>query len=46
MANESHVSLVWLQRKVVAPIIEFSSIQRIEEALEARSKQLIDKEEG
>jgi aryl-alcohol dehydrogenase-like predicted oxidoreductase len=41
----SHVSLAWLNRRVTAPIIGFSSPARINEALEARGKQLSDEEE-
>lgn len=41
----SHVSLAWLNRRVAAPIIGFSSIDRMEEALAARGKVLTDEEE-
>jgi aryl-alcohol dehydrogenase-like predicted oxidoreductase len=41
----SHVSLAWLNRRVVAPIIGFSSVERIEDALAARGKELSDEEE-
>ena len=41
----SHVSLAWLNRRVVAPIIGFSSVERIDDALAARGKELSDEEE-
>lgn len=42
----SHVSLAWLNRRVTAPIIGFSSVERMDEALAARGKQLTDEEEN
>lgn len=41
----AHVSLAWLNRRVTAPIIGFSSVERIDEALEARGKELSREEE-
>lgn len=41
----SHVSLAWLNRRIVAPIVGFSSIERIDEALDARGKELTHDEE-
>ncbi|KAF2472342.1 Aldo/keto reductase [Lindgomyces ingoldianus] len=41
----SHVALAWLNRRVTAPIIGFSSVERIDEALAARGKALTDEEE-
>lgn len=41
----SHVSLAWLNRRVSAPIIGFSSETRMDEALAARGKVLTDEEE-
>jgi aryl-alcohol dehydrogenase-like predicted oxidoreductase len=41
----SHVALAWLNRRVTAPIIGFSSPERIEEALSARGKTLTEEEE-
>ncbi|KAK4182091.1 Aldo/keto reductase [Podospora australis] len=41
----SHVSLAWLNRRVTAPIIGFSSIDRIDDALAARGKLLTEQEE-
>ncbi|KAI0180104.1 aldo/keto reductase [Hypoxylon sp. FL1284] len=41
----SHVALAWISRRVASPIIGFSSIARIDEALAARGKFLTDEEE-
>lgn len=41
----SHVALAWINQRVTSPIIGFSSIARIEEAIEARGKILTDEEE-
>ncbi|KAJ3543808.1 hypothetical protein NM208_g3385 [Fusarium decemcellulare] len=41
----SHVSLAWLNRRVTAPIIGFSSVERIDEALAAIGKELTFDEE-
>ncbi|CAE7020907.1 Aldo-keto reductase [Pyrenophora teres f. teres] len=41
----SHVALAWLNRRVTAPIIGFSSAERIDEALAARGKVLTEEEE-
>jgi aryl-alcohol dehydrogenase-like predicted oxidoreductase len=41
----AHVGLAWLNRRVTAPIIGFSSVERIDEALEARGKELSREEE-
>jgi aryl-alcohol dehydrogenase-like predicted oxidoreductase len=41
----SHVSLAWLNRRVTAPIIGFSSSERIYEALAACGKELTEEEE-
>jgi aryl-alcohol dehydrogenase-like predicted oxidoreductase len=41
----SHVALAWLNRRVTAPIIGFSSVERIDEALGAKGKGLTDEEE-
>lgn len=41
----SHVSLAWLNRRVTAPIVGFSSSERIDEALAARGKVLTEDEE-
>jgi aryl-alcohol dehydrogenase-like predicted oxidoreductase len=41
----SSVALAWINKRVAAPIIGFSSIERMEEALEARGKELTEEEE-
>jgi len=41
----SHVALAWINKKVSSPIIGFSSVERIDEAVEARGKTLTDEEE-
>ena len=41
----SHVSLAWLNRRVTAGIIGFSTTERIDEALAARGKELSEEEE-
>ncbi|KAK5991452.1 Aldo-keto reductase [Cladobotryum mycophilum] len=41
----SHVALAWLNRRVTAPIIGFSSVERIDEALAANGKELTETEE-
>jgi aryl-alcohol dehydrogenase-like predicted oxidoreductase len=41
----NHVALAWLNRRVTAPIIGFSSAERIDEALAARGKALNNEEE-
>ena len=40
-----HVALAWLNRRVTAPIIGFSSAERIDETLAAKGKELTDEEE-
>ena len=40
----SDVSLAWIKRKVTSPVVGFSSIGRIDEALDVRSKDLSDEE--
>jgi diketogulonate reductase-like aldo/keto reductase len=42
----SHVALAWLSRRVAAPIIGFSSVERIDDALAARGKLLTEEEEA
>jgi aryl-alcohol dehydrogenase-like predicted oxidoreductase len=42
----SHVALAWLNRRVTAPIIGFSSAERIDDALDARGKLLTEEEEA
>lgn len=41
----SHVALAWINKRVSSPIIGFSSVERMDEALEVRGKVLTDEEE-
>jgi aryl-alcohol dehydrogenase-like predicted oxidoreductase len=41
----SHVALAWINKRVSSPIIGFSSVARIDEAIAARGKTLTDEEE-
>lgn len=41
----SHVALAWINKRVASPIIGFSSLQRMEDALQARGKTLTEEEE-
>ena len=41
----SHVALAWINKRCTSPIIGFSTVERIEEALDARGKVLTDEEE-
>ena len=41
----SQVALAWTLKRVTSPIIGFSSVQRIEDALSARGKELTEEEE-
>lgn len=41
----SHVALAWINKRVSSPIIGFSSVERIDEALEVRGKELTPEEE-
>jgi len=41
----SHVALSWINKRVTSPIIGFSSIARMDEAIAARGKVLTDEEE-
>jgi aryl-alcohol dehydrogenase-like predicted oxidoreductase len=41
----SHVALAWINKRVTSPIIGFSSIERMDEALDARGKELTEEEE-
>lgn len=43
--NMSHVALAWINKRVTSPIIGFSSLQRMEDALQARGKTLTEEEE-
>ncbi|KAL8926844.1 MAG: hypothetical protein Q9208_002653 [Pyrenodesmia sp. 3 TL-2023] len=41
----SHVALAWANKRISSPIVGFSSIKRIDEALEVRGKELSEEEE-
>lgn len=41
----SHVALAWLNKRVTSPIIGFSSVARMDEALDVRGKRLTEDEE-
>jgi aryl-alcohol dehydrogenase-like predicted oxidoreductase len=41
----SHVALAWINKRISSPIIGFSSIERMDEATEARGKTLTEEEE-
>ncbi|KAK2756188.1 hypothetical protein FQN54_005596 [Arachnomyces sp. PD_36] len=41
----SQVTLAWILKRVTSPIIGFSSVERIEEAMSARGKELTEEEE-
>ena len=41
----AHVSLAWINKRVASPIIGFSSVERIEQALGAKGKVLSEEEE-
>ncbi|EWG38343.1 alcohol dehydrogenase [Fusarium verticillioides 7600] len=40
----AHVALAWINQRVTSPIIGFSSVERIEQAIGARGKKLSDEE--
>lgn len=41
----AHVALAWINKRVSSPIIGFSSVERMDEALGANGKSLTDEEE-
>jgi len=41
----SHVALAWINKRISSPIIGFSSVERMDEALEANGKTLTEEEE-
>jgi aryl-alcohol dehydrogenase-like predicted oxidoreductase len=41
----SQVALAWINKRISSPIIGFSSIDRIDEAIEVRGKTLTEEEE-
>ncbi|KAH7227427.1 NADP-dependent oxidoreductase domain-containing protein [Fusarium oxysporum] len=40
----AHVALAWINQRITSPIIGFSSVERIEQAIGARGKKLSDEE--
>jgi aryl-alcohol dehydrogenase-like predicted oxidoreductase len=42
----SHVALAWLNKRVSSPIIGFTSVEEMNDALEARGKVLTEEEEN
>jgi aryl-alcohol dehydrogenase-like predicted oxidoreductase len=43
--KQSQVALAWINKRISSPIIGFSSIERIDEAIEVRGKRLTEEEE-
>jgi len=41
----SQVALAWINKRIASPIIGFSSVERIDEAIEVRGKKLTEEEE-
>ena len=41
----SHIALAWINKRISSPIIGFSSIERMDEAVEVRGKSLTEEEE-
>lgn len=41
----SQVALAWINKRVSSPIVGFSSVERIDDALAANGKELSDEEE-
>jgi aryl-alcohol dehydrogenase-like predicted oxidoreductase len=41
----SQVALAWINKRITSPIIGFSSVERMDEALEVRGKTLTEEEE-
>lgn len=41
----SQVALAWINKRISSPIIGFSSVERLDEALEANGKELSEEEE-
>jgi len=41
----SQVALAWINKRITSPIIGFSSIERIDEAIDVRGKKLTEEEE-
>lgn len=43
--KQSQVALAWINKRISSPIIGFSSVERIDEAIDVRGKTLTDEEE-
>ena len=41
----SHVATAWINKRVASPIIGFSNVERLDEALEIKGKELTEEEE-
>lgn len=41
----SHVALAWINKRIASPLIGFSGVERMEEALEVRGKTLMEEGE-
>lgn len=41
----SQVALAWVNKRIASPIIGFSKVERMDEALEVRGKELTEEEE-
>jgi aryl-alcohol dehydrogenase-like predicted oxidoreductase len=41
----SQVALAWINKRVASPIVGFSSVKRMDEAIETKGKTLTDEEE-
>ncbi len=41
----SQVALAWINKRIASPIIGFSSVDRIDEAIDVRGKTLTEEEE-
>jgi aryl-alcohol dehydrogenase-like predicted oxidoreductase len=41
----SQVTLAWTNKRITSPIIGFSSVERMDEAIDVRGKTLTDEEE-
>lgn len=42
----SHVALAWINKRIASPIIGFSSVERMDEALNVKGKTLTEEEEN
>lgn len=41
----SHVALLWINKRTASPIIGFSTVERMDEALEIKGKELTEEED-